>query len=177
MLTFGFHASGLQDVLRQAGVPKGSFYHFFASKEAFVVAVVERYAQSAAERRRAVLNDAATPPLVQARRLFEADLGALTASGLRGGCLLGNLSVELADHSDAVRAALAAGFEAWEADVRSVLARAERQGALPAPWTAGELAAFCINAWEGAIVRARADRNEEALRLFLVAVFERLLRA
>jgi len=59
----GFNATGLTGILRAADVPKGSFYHFFGSKEEFAAAALERYAAQKAEHSASVLSDATTSPL------------------------------------------------------------------------------------------------------------------
>ena len=41
----GYHGTGIKQILDEVNVPKGSFYNFFASKEAFVAEVIARYSQ------------------------------------------------------------------------------------------------------------------------------------
>ena len=66
----GFNATGLTEILQAADVPKGSFYHFFGSKEEFAAAALERYAAQKAEHSAAVLGDATTSPLKRLKRYF-----------------------------------------------------------------------------------------------------------
>jgi len=65
----GFNAVGVQDITDAAGVPKGSFYNHFESKEALGVEIVERY--GANQTRREILNDPTVPPLQRLRRHFD----------------------------------------------------------------------------------------------------------
>jgi len=171
----GLNATGVKDLVEAAGVPKGSFYYYFPSKEAFTEAVVERYARDGAAQREELLADTSVPPLLRIRRAFEAYLPVYKAVGYTGGCLLGNLSLEAADHSEVVRARLRSAFAVWQASLRRVLAEAEERGELPDGLTADAAAAFLINAWEGALVRMKAERSGAPLRLFIDMAFKRVL--
>jgi TetR/AcrR family transcriptional repressor of nem operon len=175
VLTGGLNATGVKDVAEAAGVPKGSFYYYFSSKEAFAEAVVDRYARAGADQRAALLADTGAPPLARLRRAFEAYLPVFEATGYTGGCLLGNVSVEAADHSEALRERVRTAFGAWQASLRAVLAEAETGGELPDGLGADAMAAFLVNAWEGALVRMRAERSAEPLRLFLDVIFGQVL--
>lgn len=78
-----FNAVGLNEILADAGVPKGSFYHYFKSKEAFGVAIVEQFAAKVAEELRATLGDASQSPLSRLRHWMVATQEGLYASGFR----------------------------------------------------------------------------------------------
>src|ERR1700678_683117 len=71
MRKYGYGATGVQEILDAAGVPKGSFYHHFSSKEEFTAAVVERYVTLAGEHCRKVLTNTQEAPLRRLRRYFE----------------------------------------------------------------------------------------------------------
>lgn len=176
ILAQGLNATGIKDVVAAASVPKGSFYYYFPSKEAFAEAVVDRYAREGAEQRAALLaNDPDTPPLTRLRRAFEVYLPAFKAAGFSGGCLLGNLSLEVADQSEALRARLRTAFAAWQASLRAVLAEAHKRGELPDGLTVDDAAAFLVNGWEGALVRMKAERSAKPLRQFIEIAFNRVL--
>src|SRR3984957_11028955 len=68
MRRHGYGATGLQELLSAAGVPKGSFYHHFASKEEFTTAVIERYAALEGEHCREVAGNTCRGPLRGPRR-------------------------------------------------------------------------------------------------------------
>ena len=78
-----YNAVGLNEILAVAGVPKGSFYHFFKSKEDFGVAVVEYFAARAAEHLRTVLRDASRLPLARLRHWFESSRDNLAGNSFR----------------------------------------------------------------------------------------------
>lgn len=85
----GYLGAGLEGILKRAGVPKGSFYHYFASKEAFGQAVMERYASYFAGKLERHLEDASQPPLVRLRAFAEDAKAGMARHGYRRGCLVG----------------------------------------------------------------------------------------
>jgi TetR/AcrR family transcriptional repressor of nem operon len=170
----GFNACGVQDIAEAAGVPKGSFYNHFVSKEAFGVEVLERYWQAGGAARD-VLSDTAVPPLERVERHFDGLAAAITADDFRG-CLMGNLAAELADHSRLLRDRVAQIFAAWARAIEGCIRDAQRAGQTRAELDAAALASFLINAFEGAILRAKIDKDGTAFAQFKATVFPLLLR-
>ncbi len=173
-----YAATGVKEVLDVAGVPKGSFYHYFPSKEAFGTIVLQSYLAAESERSAKALKVSKAPPLKRLRRYFEQLIRVYGPYGdTKGGCLLGNLSQEMATHSEAIRQALQNGFVQWQAAVEEVLKEAVMRGELSAAVTTKNLAAFLLNSYEGALLRAKAEGNEVPLQLFLDLTFHTLLHA
>jgi TetR/AcrR family transcriptional repressor of nem operon len=117
----GFNATSVQDITEAAGVPKGSFYNHFSSKEELGAAVVEQYS-ARASKRCAILADASIAPLQRIRLYFEGLIASARYPGTPG-CLLGNFSAELSNQSPAIRecvsAALRVGCWCWPRSSRS----------------------------------------------------------
>jgi TetR/AcrR family transcriptional repressor of nem operon len=171
----GYGATGLQEILQAAGVPKGSFYHHFGSKEEFAVAVVERYSVMVGEHVSLTLGNARQSPLKRLRRYFEELIAMAGQSAPIPGCLVGTLSLEMAAASSLLQAKLSSGFEGWQAAVASVLREAVQRGDLPASTRPEPLAGFVLNSWEGALLRSQADKSDTPLKEFLHFVFDGLL--
>src|SRR5262247_4652605 len=87
MLEKGYHHTGIQDVLQAAGVPKGSFYYYFPSKEAFGCEVIAQFAAAYLARLEQYLGDTTSSPLTRLRRHQEEMLARFERRGCRGGCL------------------------------------------------------------------------------------------
>ncbi len=172
----GYHHSGIESILRAAGVPKGSFYHYFGSKEDFGLQVLNRFA----ERHNAVLdlylNDAEHPPLDRLRRLAEFLCERLDQLECRNGCMVGNLSSEMAEQSESFRSRLDEIFHGWVVRIESCLTEAQAAGDLPAGMDVGQIAQFWLNSWEGAVLRAKTIRNTTPLKTFLNLMFEFVLK-
>jgi TetR/AcrR family transcriptional repressor of nem operon len=95
--------------------------------------------------------------------------------GYTGGCLIGNLGAELSDHSKLVCERLAAVFAGWTGAVETCIRQAQQEGDIRADCDAGVLAAFLINAWEGAVLRAKVVKNPAPFEEFDEIVFRKLL--
>jgi len=170
----GFNASSVQDITEEAGVPKGSFYNHFESKEALGTEIVDLYAEGG--ERRDALKDVSLPPLERLRRHFDGLSQMYAASGYAGGCLLGNFSAELADSSPAIRLRLAATFQRWTSEMEDAITEAQRLGEVSGDTRPSELAAFLLDAYEGAILRARVEKSSAPFERFRTLAFEKILR-
>ncbi|MDD3517702.1 MAG: TetR/AcrR family transcriptional regulator [Chromatiales bacterium] len=162
----GFSATGIDEILRRVSVPKGSFYHYFASKEAFGIELIDRYAAYFAHKLDCILNDASRPPL-QRLRAFVADAAdSMARHNFRRGCLIGNLGQEMGSLPEHFRARLADVFADWQVRVERCLLAARDAGALSPTADCPQLAAVFWIGWEGAVLRARLERRAEPLVAF-----------
>jgi len=169
----GFNASSVEDITVLAGVPKGSFYNHFKSKEELAVAVIDRYVEGAEH---SILADTAVPPVARLKRYFAALAETFTRSGYKRGCLLGNFSSELADHSARVRPRLEAAFDEWLRQLADVIREAQVAGEVDSKAKPEQLASFLLSAFEGALLRARAANDPAALHDFASIGFSHLIR-
>jgi TetR/AcrR family transcriptional regulator, transcriptional repressor for nem operon len=170
----GFNGCGVQDITEAAGVPKGSFYNHFESKEALGVAVLDRYWQICGDQLR-MLSDERVPPIDRLRSYFESLVNTIVGQGYARGCLIGNFSIELADQSRLVRERLTAIFAAWTRALETCIREAQRGGAVRSTLEAGTLAALLLSAWEGAVMRVKVDKDDAAFRHFMTVVFTEIL--
>ena len=109
----GYNHAGIESVLQAAGVPKGSFYHYFQSKEDFGLQVLDRFAAAHEADLERFLGDVNLRPLDRLWRLAEATEERLKQWECRNGCLVGNLSQEMSGQSEAFRARLDGIFRGW----------------------------------------------------------------
>ncbi len=153
ILTAGYTATGINQVLEAAKVPKGSFYHHFSTRDEFVLAVVRRYAGNGQERWERLLRDSDLSPLKKLRSYFK-DL--ISTYGLSGGpiagCLLGNVSLEIGSPHAEIRSLIREAFDAWKAAIAKTIREAVEKQELPKTTKAGTLTALLVNNWEGAQV-------------------------
>jgi len=173
LLEKGFNGVGVQEITEQAGVPKGSFYNHFESKEALGVEIVERYGVGST--RRAVLIDKTVRPLERLRTHFAALNELFITSKFNRGCLLGNFSAELSNQSPAVRDSLAQLFTKWTKDLEVAIADAQAEGSISSKTRASDLAAFLLDAYEGTLLRARVERSRTPFDRFMTFAFEQIL--
>ncbi|MEV5751474.1 TetR family transcriptional regulator C-terminal domain-containing protein [Actinoallomurus sp. NPDC052308] len=170
----GYNAAGVKVITDAAGVPKGSFYNHFDSKEALAVVALRRYG---AEHPARELAGGHGEPLARLRAHFEAIRDYVVRHEFTRGCLLGNLGAEIADHSEVIREAVRQGLAQWTEAIAVVLAEARDAGVLRTGVDPRATAGFIVNAWEGSLIRARADRSADAFDSFFALVFGTLLPA
>lgn len=163
----GFLSTGIDAVLREVGVPKGSFYHYFASKEAFGRAVLERYAGYFAAKLDRCLLDASRPPLARLEAFVADARAGMARHAWRRGCLVGNLGQEVIQLPEGFREQLEAVLRDWQARLAACLRAAQHDGSLAATVDCDELAAFFWIGWEGAVLRARLVQNDAPLETFI----------
>ncbi len=171
----GFNGCSVQDITDAAGVPKGSFYNHFESKEALGVAALERYWSDGACERLRVLGEAGVSPRHRLQTYFEQAAADMAALDFTCGCLIGNMAAELSDHSPVISAKLSAILAGWNRRMADCIGEAQAAGEIQSKADPDLLAAFVLNAWEGAILRARIEKGAGPLRQFIEILFTQLL--
>ncbi|NDI87162.1 TetR/AcrR family transcriptional regulator [Undibacterium crateris] len=146
----GFSALGLSEILSASGVPKGSFYHYFASKEAFGVALIERYFQEYHQQLRTMFGDQHHTPANRLLQYFEFWLTTTRQSQCHKLCLAVKLAAEVSDLSQSMRQALAQGMQTVIDLIAAVLEEAMQQGELAAGQDVQHLATTLYSQWVGA---------------------------
>jgi TetR/AcrR family transcriptional repressor of nem operon len=123
------------------------------------------------------LGDSSVTPLERLRGYFEVALGRFASQSCRNGCLVGNLSQEMADQSEAFRARLEQIFDRWVGRFAECIELAQRAGEIPDHLDPLDLSGFWLNGWQGAILRAKTGKSIAPLRTFLNIMFGYVLQA
>ena len=173
--TRGFNATGVQEITSAAGVPKGSFYNYFESKEAFAVEVLSEYWDLVVATYGPVLADDSMAPLARIARYFEGLAEFHERRRYAVGCLIGNMALEVTPSSEPVRIKLAAIYRQWTASLTKCLEEAQAQRELPAGKEPRQLAVALIDAFEGAVTRAKVERSRSPFDSFQTFVLPTLV--
>lgn len=162
LLEQGYNHLGIHALLKEAGVPKGSFYHHFASKEDFAMQVIDEYMATVHDGLDACLGDDACSPLMRVRRFLELSKEKYREEGYFG-CLLGGLGQELSGVNERFRGKI----EECLAEIASSFAvcfeAAKESGELSADADCRALADLLVDCWEGAALRSRLWRDPSPL--------------
>jgi len=169
----GFNGTGVQDITDAAGVPKGSLYNHFESKEALGVEALERYWQGALDSLD-MLKDAEQAPVERLKSYFRYLNDFARKAKYREGCMIGNLAAEMSDQSSIIQNRLAAILAAWSRGIESCVKEAQADGSIRSDLKAAMIATFLLNSWEGAVLRAKVDRGGGSLEAFEKVVFTSL---
>ena len=164
LLEKGYHGVGLKEILDTVRIPKGSFYNYFDSKEQFAAAAISHYIEPFILRLSAHM---ATPQLngLTALQTYYRELIAEVAqSGFKGGCLLGNLLGEIGDTSSLCRQALVEAVARYTRLQKTALERGQQQGQVRLDRSAQDMADLLFNAWQGALLRMKAEQSVQPLQ-------------
>lgn len=176
ILSKGFNATGVETILKQANVPKGSFYNFFSSKEEFGLAIIDRYVEEInSSIFQPILEDDSLPPLQRIRKCFESLISRFESNDCSKGCLIGNLGLEMSDQYEEFRKRLDLMLQRWADVYATLLLQAQRENALPAELDAEMLAENMIASYEGALLRAKVKKSSEPLKNFIHLYFDKFL--
>lgn len=157
----GFSAVGLNEVLAAAGVPKGSFYHYFGSKDAFGEALLEAYFDAYLDDMERIFRQPGKNKAVQMEDYFAAWQDNQSFEDCQGKCLAVKLGAEVADLSDSMRAALDRGTAAIIAGMADAIKAGQAEGVFPNQEDATQLAQSLYQLWLGASVMVKIVRTPQ----------------
>ena len=174
LLRHGYHDLGIQAVLKETGMPKGSFYHHFASKEDFALQVVDRYMDEVHIGLDASLVDCSVAPLDRVRRFFEMTRDKYREDGYLG-CMLGGLGQELSGVSPVFQEKIEACLGIIASRIADCMEEAQASGDLSPDADPGKMANLIVNCWEGAALRCRLRRDPAPLDTMLDFYFSAII--
>jgi TetR/AcrR family transcriptional repressor of nem operon len=177
MLAHGYEGIGIGPILASVKVPKGSFYHFFRSKDDYVIAIIDAYEEHYRTLRETIFGDTAHSPLARLDVYLETLERELIDQHPSGGCLYGVLAQTITARNPAIRDRLSASFQAWETSLRQLLALAKDEGEIAVGSNVADLAAGLVDAYEGALIRMKATDDRQAFTRFRTVSVPRLTGA
>lgn len=169
----GFTAVGLTELLAAARIPKGSFYHYFASKEAFGDALLSSYFEG----HLAHLDRLLDGPGSAAARLmayWEYWLDTQAGADPNAKCLAVKLGSEVSDLSEAMRMTLDTGLRAIIERLAQCIEAGKTDGSLPAAQDARLLAATLYQLWFGASLLQKITRDRGPLETAMASTKQML---
>ncbi len=172
----GFNHTGLQEILNAAGVPKGSFYNYFKSKEDFGLQVIDHFAGYYSFISRPILEDPALSPLQKIESLLEWFMDFFKSKDYAYGCPIGNLAQEMGDLSPAFRDRLMSAVNIMVDGYSGLLAEAQKDGEIPQQLNVREAAYFLVSSWHGALLHMKAIKGPEPLENHKRFIFDHVLR-
>jgi AcrR family transcriptional regulator len=175
-LTRGYTATGVAQILKEAGARSGSLYHFFPTKEDLLVAVLERYKELLCPEVIDPVVARVSDPIERIFGVLDGYRQMLLMSDYQWGCPIGNLALEVGQSHPAARRLIAENFSAWMDQLRGWLRDAS--GRLPEHADLDQLALFVLTTMEGAVMLARTYHSIEPYDTAVTQLrdyFERLL--
>lgn len=171
MRTHGVASTSLDEVLAASEASKSQLYHYFADKDALVLAVIQRQTECVLDTHVSLLRGVES--LAGLRRWRDAVVKSTREEGCAGGCPLGSLVSELAERPRS-RAALAEGFERWHAELVAALDAVRATANLKPSTDVSDLATTLLAALQGGLLLAQTTRSTRPLELVLDAAIDRV---
>lgn len=161
-----YAATGIDHVIRQAGLTKGTFYHYFKSKELFALEVVQLYAEHFNQKLDRYLVHSEAAPLDRLAAYVRDAVTAMDRDRYTRGCVVGNLTQELGANVPILASALELAFEGWQRRLAECLLLAHEQGDIKTNSDPAALAMLFWVGWEGALLRAKLMQKRKPLDVF-----------
>lgn len=170
----GYSATGLQEIARQAGISKGSFYSYFPSKEDFGVAVIDYYTQRSLTSWRSMLLQAIkTEDASSALKItFFNTIEKYKDSEEKKGCLVGTLAAEICEASEVCRAELNRSVEHYKNLISKYVTLGQNQGGIRNDLTPEKLAGMIWDCWQGGLLRMKIENSIKPVINDLTLLFE-----
>jgi TetR/AcrR family transcriptional repressor of nem operon len=171
----GFNATGVAEIVKAAGVPKGSFYFYFDSKEAFGLELIDEYSLMIAGIAKAHFTDETKNALERIRAFFSSFVDFFTENEFRDGCPIGNLCLEMGDISRPFQEKLKSAIEAFQEGMATIISQGQKQGEILPDVPPESIADFLFSGFQGALLQMKVKKSIEPYRAFETLVFDRML--
>lgn len=167
MKSQGYNGTSVKDIVDAAGVPKGSFYNYFESKEVFAVEALEAVSCEDYKAIQTMLSTSDRSPMERLKYFFEQSSMNACQCEFKIGCFFGNMGQEMADSSEAIRHKVSQILTRNTQLFTDILDEARAAGQIDPTSETGEIAEFLLNAWEGSLLRMKASKSREPLDVFM----------
>ncbi len=159
----GFNNTSIDDILRESGVGKGSFYYYFKSKEELGFSILDRSLNRLREELLSSSFSSSKDPWRQLEDFLGTPVERVRRNGCTGGCPLGNLAVEMSDIHEGFRQRLELAFDELRFRIEASLKSAEAQGTLRPGTDVSRLARFILAGLEGAFLLGKLHKDPDVM--------------
>jgi TetR/AcrR family transcriptional repressor of nem operon len=172
----GFNHTGIQEILNAAGVPKGSFYNYFKSKDDFGLQIIDYFSAHFKRIAKETLEDTTVSPLNRIYGFLTAFMEYFESQNYAGGCPIGNLAQEMGDLSPAFRKKLSEAIDMMVDAYSRVLAAAQKDGKILESLDIRDTASFIVAGWHGAIIQMKLTQSLAPLKNHRKFIFDYILK-
>ena len=172
----GFYHTGIKEILDATGVPKGSFYNYFKSKEDFGLQVIDYYVEQFSFLIETVMKDTSLSPIEKMRKVLLFFMEFFKSRNYAYGCPIGNLSQEMGDLSPVFSEKLKNAVDTMVDSCLGVLEDAQKAGEISSQLDLRETAYFIISSWHGALMRMKVEKSPAPLENHYRFIFDYVLK-
>lgn len=159
----GYHHVGINEILKTGNIPKGSFYNFFQSKEDFAKQVLDYYGGYSLDRLKRYLRNPELSPLERLKSFYRWVVDANIQDGLDAGCLVNNMSVEVAGLNREIGEKADEQFSSWVDEIARCVAEGQEKGEIITSFSDKQIAEYLHAGSFGAFSRMKATHSQQYL--------------
>lgn len=168
MTTYGYISANIESILKQVGVPKGSFYYYFKSKEEFGKAIIASYDSFFAYKLdKHLTNLSIKSPIARIKAFYEDAKYGMAKYNYNRGCLIGELIQEESLLPDGYAVLLEQVLQSWQVKIENCLLLAQSLKEIKVDFDCKSLSEFFWLGWEGAVTRSKLLKNSNPLDIFI----------
>ncbi len=165
----GYNGTSVKDIVSAAGVPKGSFYSYFESKEDFALKALAKYFTDFTDEISSVLDDISKSYKERLIAHYEYRLElVLNHPELKDGCIASSLGNEMSNYSEAIRNAITKKESSVKGKLIELIQKGQENGEIKNQLNAEALVNFIEDAWKGAIITRKEYQNDQSIRNLLM---------
>jgi len=168
----GYHNTGINQILKECKIPKGSFYNFFNSKEEFGLEVLKLYGDNNLAMMAQFLEVLEESPLQRLKNFYQGFFQEGQAEGYQYGCLVNNFTLEIGGQNETLRQMLDKQYNRFLTMVVECLKEAQAQGEIRVDYTADELGEYIHGHFMGVLNRLKSSKDPRAFDIFYAITFD-----
>jgi TetR/AcrR family transcriptional repressor of nem operon len=174
----GYHGTGIKQILDEVNVPKGSFYNFFASKEAFVAELIGHYSQDLLNQLAVFMTGVGKDltPIEQLRAIYLYSLERYASHGFKKSCLVGSMASEISSESEMCRIELERSMKQWLSFFSGIFEQGQKQGLVRDDMSPSDIAGLYWAAWEGALIKMKMSADTQPVKRIMELMIGTLLK-
>ena len=173
----GYHGTGIKEIVDTAGVPKGSFYNYFKSKEDFGIEIIRRHSKEFWDTWDSCFDQGISDTIDALKACFEKMILEHVECAVYNCCIVGNLCAELSEHSAGCNITIASFLDHWRGNLARYIEMAQGEGIARTDLTPDELAFLFWDTWHGTLIRVRITSSVDPLRKNVSLVLDSVIRA
>ena len=162
----GYHGTGVQQVLKACHIPKGSFYHFFESKQDFALQAIEKYAQDNIEELEQIISSKRLNPSGILKRFFNNLMRFYRSQNYEMTCLMSIISFEMGSTDPVIASRIEKKFNTIKGLLTGVVSEGQKLKEIRCDIEARDLADYLINSFNGALITMKYEQSDRAIRQF-----------
>ncbi|MDO1501604.1 TetR/AcrR family transcriptional regulator [Winogradskyella maritima] len=170
--TNGYHNVGINKILKESGIPKGSFYNFFESKEDFAQQVIKQYGESNYCWMQDFFEECDLSPIECLKSFYSFMINLNEKDEYNGGCLVNNMSVEVGRQNDTLGSEANQHFMGWLNILAMEITKGQDAGEITKDFSALELAEYMHSGFYGVLARTKVTRNRVYMDIWFEMTFK-----